>query len=174
MLAARNDVLPLRSALVIEPIPAQHSVIVPMLKGLGVADVYSATNEAAARQLITDRVPRAIFAEFSAPGWHAPAFVKTLRRSRLPIRSAPVILISGAWTERTILEARDCGAHECIRKPFSTSELTRRIRAAMDIPRDWIDAESYVGPDRRRFNSGGGEGLDRRGDGSSKSDPIAS
>jgi CheY-like chemotaxis protein len=157
-----------RSALVIEPIPAQHSVVVATLKGLGVAEVYSAANESAAMRILTDHAPAAIFAEFSAPGWHAPTFVAKLRRSTLPAHKNPVIMMSGAWTAKTILEARDCGAHECIRKPFSIADLARRIRAAMDMPRDWIAAERYVGPDRRRFNSGGGEGLERRSRGQAK------
>jgi CheY-like chemotaxis protein len=162
MLAARNDPSTLRRALIIEPVVASHSVVVPILKGLGIQEVHSANSEAAAQRIITAHAPQAILADFSAPGWDGPAFIRGLRRSTLPIRFAPVIMMSGAWTARTILEARDCGAHECIRRPFSIGELARRIRAATEFPRDWIEAQTYVGPDRRRFNSGGGDGLERR------------
>ena len=52
--------------------------------------------------------------------------------------------------------------HEFLRKPFTIRDLSRRIEAVMLNRRDWIEAVSYVGPDRRRFNSGDYKGPRKR------------
>src|SRR5262249_13539737 len=40
--------------------------------------------------------------------------------------------------------------------------LIRRVEAGMLKPRDWIEADHYVGPDRRRFNSAEYQGKRKR------------
>jgi CheY-like chemotaxis protein len=62
----------------------------------------------------------------------------------------------------TIKGARDSGVHEFLRKPFTAADLIRRVEAVTLKPRDWIEAMSYVGPDRRRFNSGEYSGKRKR------------
>ena len=52
------------------------------------------------------------------------------------------------------LGARDAGVHEFLRKPFTSGDLLKRVENVALKPRDWIEAVGYVGPDRRRFNSG--------------------
>src|SRR5690606_1185505 len=79
---------------------------------------------------------------------------RRLRRSDLACRRAPIIMVTAEATASTILGARDAGVHEFLRKPFTTADLQRRIENVALKPRDWIEAVEYVGPDRRRFNSG--------------------
>ena len=55
--------------------------------------------------------------------------------------------------------------HEFLRKPFTIKDLLRRLEAVTLRQRDWVEAVGYVGPDRRRFNSGDYSGaLKRRSD----------
>ena len=49
-----------------------------------------------------------------------------------------------------VTEARDAGVNEFLIKPFSVDGLKRRIIATVNNPRDFIEVESYFGPDRRR------------------------
>src|SRR5690606_2302087 len=70
--------------------------------------------------------------------------------------------------------ARDAGIHEFMVKPFTAGDLLRRVANVTLKPRDWIEAVNYVGPDRRRFNSGEYKGPQKRkADLARAVDPVA-
>ena len=71
-------------------------------------------------------------------------------------------MITGEATIESIKAARDAGVHEFLRKPFTDKDLFRRVENVIMKPRVWIDAQMYVGPDRRRFNSGEFVGSKKR------------
>ena len=75
--------------------------------------------------------------------------------------------VSSAVTA-SITASRDSGVHEFLRKPFTMKDLLRRLEAVTLRQRDWVEAVDYVGPDRRRFNSGDYAGALKR-----RSDPNA-
>jgi DNA-binding response OmpR family regulator len=77
-------------------------------------------------------------------------------------RRSPVIMISAQATAASIIGARDSGVHEFLRKPFTIKDLVRRLEAVSARPRDWIEGIGYIGPDRRRFNSGDYSGPMKR------------
>jgi hypothetical protein len=52
--------------------------------------------------------------------------------------------------------------HEFLRKPFTSTDLYKRISNVALKPRGWVEAMGYVGPDRRRFNSGEFAGKRKR------------
>ena len=62
----------------------------------------------------------------------------------------------------SIKGARDAGAHEFLRKPYTIKDLFKRVENVILKPRDWIEAQMYVGPDRRRFNSESYTGARKR------------
>jgi CheY-like chemotaxis protein len=100
--------------------------------------------------------------EHSGPGLDGEAFTRCIRRSDFACRRAPVIMVTADAFAHTIKGARDSGVHEFLRKPFTAADLIRRVEAVTLKPRDWIEAMSYVGPDRRRFNSGEYTGKRKR------------
>jgi DNA-binding response OmpR family regulator len=74
-------------------------------------------------------------------------------------------MVTSQATAAGILSARDAGVHEFLRKPFTMKDLLRRLEAVTLRQRDWVEAVGYIGPDRRRFNSGDYTGpLKRRSD----------
>ena len=74
-------------------------------------------------------------------------------------------MVTTQATAAGILAARDSGVHEFLRKPFTMKDLLRRLEAVTLRQRDWVEAVDYIGPDRRRFNSGDYTGsLKRRSD----------
>ena len=75
---------------------------------------------------------------------------------------AVVIMMATAPSAARITEARDAGVTEFLRKPFSIQVLGQRLDAALKSPRDFVESQSYQGPDRRR-RSGNYTGPDRRG-----------
>lgn len=71
-------------------------------------------------------------------------------------------MVTADATATTIKGARDCGVHEFLRKPFTSTDLFRRVENVALKSRDWIEGVGYVGPDRRRFNSGEYAGPQKR------------
>lgn len=65
------------------------------------------------------------------------------------VRFIPIIVLSGYTQQRTVATARDAGANTVLKKPASPQALFDRIMWVARVPRPFIDAGSYVGPDRR-------------------------
>lgn len=106
--------------------------------------------------------PQIMFVELRSAEVDGAAFTRRLRRSALACREAPVIITSAGAPPRAAAAARDAGAHEILRKPFSFADLVARLEAAALRERTWVEAMGYVGPDRRRFNSGAYSGRRKR------------
>jgi CheY-like chemotaxis protein len=152
----------LSRVLVVDPQPTGAKVIGDQMRTIATPDIWTApTNDKALK--LADKVnPQIIFCELSAEKVDGVAFTRRLRRSDCACRKAPVILLTGQATATSILAARDAGVHEFLRKPFTVKDLIKRLEAVTLYRRDWVEAVQYVGPDRRRFNSGDYAGPLRR------------
>jgi hypothetical protein len=64
--------------------------------------------------------------------------------------------------ENTIKSARDAGANMVVTKPMSPSSLYDRLSWIAFNPRNFIDAPTYFGPDRRFKIEGYPTGVGRR------------
>jgi CheY-like chemotaxis protein len=115
-------------------------MVAELLKTLGVVNITSETTGGAAMAACAQLDPEVMVTELSGPRLNGLELVKTLRRCDLACRKIPVIMITAEATASAILAARDAGVH----------------------PREWVEAISYVGPDRRRFNSGDYKGPRKR------------
>ena len=144
----------LKRVLVLDGAAASARLLNELLRDLGALNVDAQPTNALAGAALGRFDPQVIFTELSGPGLDGLEFTKTLRRSDLPSRQAPVIMVTAEATAAAILAARHAGVHEFLRKPYTTKDLMRRLDAAILRQRDWIEAVSYIGPDRRRFNSG--------------------
>jgi CheY-like chemotaxis protein len=155
----------LQRVLVIDPTPAGARLVGELMRSIARSQVWTASSTDKALGVCRMADPQIVFVELSGPGVDGAAFTKQLRRSDLACRQAPVVMITATATAASIMAARDAGVHEFLRKPFTTKDLLRRLEAVTLRPRDWIEAVGYVGPDRRRFNSGDYSGpLKRRSD----------
>jgi DNA-binding response OmpR family regulator len=143
----------LKRVLIVDAHPAAVRQLADTLKQLGASQVRCEPNTKAAILAAREDDPQIIFTEFAGPHWDGLQFVRTVRRSDLACRKAPVIMVTGEIMAHTILGARDAGVHEYVRKPYTPKDVARRIEAVTLGTRDWIEAVGYVGPDRRRFNS---------------------
>ena len=152
----------LQRILIIEPSLAGARLIAELLKSAGAKQIH--IEHTGAKALATCRLaePQMIFTDVGGPSHEGLNFVRDLRRSHLACRQAPVIVVTAEATASMIVAARNAGVHEFLRKPFTMRDLTRRLEAAALHPRDWIEAVGYVGPDRRRFNSGDYAGPRKR------------
>lgn len=155
----------LQRVMIVDPQPAGARLIGELMRDIAGSQVWVAeTNEKAIR-LAGSFDPQIIFVEMGPAPLDGAAFTKVLRRSHISARYVPVIMVTSQATAGGILAARDAGVHEFLRKPFTVKDLLRRLEAVTLRQRDWVEAVEYVGPDRRRFNSGDYTGsLKRRSD----------
>ena len=152
----------LERVLVIDPYEASAKSAGELLRGLGAWRVEVVETSRRGYDVAQTWSPHLILSEARAPGVDAVLFTRAIRRSAFSCRQAPIIVASAQTKAADITGARDAGAHEFLRKPFSATDLKKRIENVALKPRPWIEAVAYVGPDRRRFNSGGYSGAKRR------------
>lgn len=148
--------------LVFDPQPAAAKLMAELLKDMGARQVTCASKTAKGLELIAHVDPQLVCIEFAGAEFDGPELVRRLRRSTLEARKAPVIMVTHEATVDSIKAARDSGVHEFLRKPYTAKDLFRRVENVCLNPRLWIDAQMYVGPDRRRFNSGEFTGSKKR------------
>lgn len=157
----------LKRVLIADPQPASARLLSDLMRDIARSNCWVAATTDRALKIAETYDPQLIVVEVGHESLDGLALTRKLRRSTWSARKAPVITITGAATAASILAARDAGVHEFLRKPYSLKDLVRRLEAVTLRGRDWVEAVGYVGPDRRRFNSGEYAGsLKRRNDGS--------
>ena len=155
----------LQRVVVVDPQPQSARFVGELMRNIARSQVWVLESSKKAIKMLGTYDPQIIFVEMQSGDVDGAAFTRELRRSRLKCRYAPVIMLTSQATAASILAARDAGVHEFLRKPFTMKDLLRRLEAVTLRQRDWVEAVGYIGPDRRRFNSGDYSGpLKRRSD----------
>ena len=77
-------------------------------------------------------------------------------------RTMPILIMSSDTREATIVSARDVGANMVVAKPLSPASLYDRLAWVAFNPRQFIDTDTYFGPDRRFKIEGYPGGVGRR------------
>lgn len=157
----------LERVLVVDPQPASARLAHELLKDLGARSIISDPHPGRALAIARKEEPQIVICEYAGPDFNGIDFVRALRRSDMACRQAPVIMVTAEATAASITAARDAGVHEFLKKPYTIKDLTRRLEAVTIKSRDWVEAVRYIGPDRRRFNSGEYAGPRKR-----KSDAV--
>lgn len=156
----------LKRVLLADPQTASVRLLRELLRDIADSYVFIAEDEDRALKIAAASDPQLIIVEIGDHRLDGLEVVRRIRKSNWLCRKAPIITVTNIPTEQAILAARDAGAHEFLRKPFSVRDLTRRLQAVTMQERDWVEGIKYIGPDRRRFNSGEYSGpLKRRTDG---------
>ncbi len=155
----------LQKVLIVDPQASSAAMIGEAMRNIARSQTWIATTPERGLKLCEQVTPQIVFVELTFAKTTGVDFTKKLRRAQFEARKAPVIMVTGTATAASILAARDAGVHEFLRRPFTMKDLLRRLEAVTLRQRDWIEAVGYVGPDRRRFNSGDYSGpLKRRTD----------
>ncbi|CAN5257346.1 response regulator [soil metagenome] len=158
-----NRIAPtIQRVVIADPNMASARLLLDIMKSLGAREVVTETDDAKVMDAVREIEPGLIFTERLGPRLDGEGLTRKIRRSNLASRRAPIIMVTAEATATTIKGARDCGVHEFLRKPFTSADLFRRVENVALKPRDWIEGVGYVGPDRRRFNSGEYAGPQKR------------
>ena len=152
--ATRTRIAPLlQRVLIADPNRHMASLFGGCLKAFGARDLIIEPDHVSGLAAAKAVEPTLIITEALEDG-DPFSLVRSIRRSNLACRKAPVIVLTTLATVSAIKMAKDAGAHEFLRKPFSYRDVMRRLDHISRNPRPWVEKASYAGPDRRQFNSG--------------------
>ena len=105
-------------------------------------------------QIIRAEKPALVLLDLMLPGTDGVELMQTVPE----LADMPVIFISGYGRDETIARALEAGAEDYIVKPFSPTELTARVRAALrrrSYPAPFTLGELAIDYDRRRVSVAG-------------------
>ncbi len=153
------------SILVVEDTGPLRKLIISVLTTLGVGMIHSANDGDEGFEVFCQHNPDIIITDWLMPPASGLDLVNKIRRDpKSPNRMAPIIIMTGYSAMPRVTEARDQGVTEFLVKPFSAGDLARRIAHVINKPRDFVAAEGFFGPDRRRKPDDGYRGPEKRDD----------
>jgi CheY-like chemotaxis protein len=141
--------------LIVDDSLASLNLLVQVVTGFGIKNLARADNAKAAQALLRERTFDLIISATNMAAIDGYELVKWLRRGALEAnRYLPVILVSGHTPPSQVFKARDSGANFTVAKPIAPKVLLERILWAAREERQFIECDSYLGPDRRFKNDG--------------------
>ncbi|HUO88120.1 MAG TPA: hypothetical protein VMU08_03025 [Rhizomicrobium sp.] len=117
------------------------------------------------RAIETLRLQRfsAIFCDVSADPFDGMPFPLAARRACGMLNPmVPVFVVCAAAHRRSVEQARDLGVTDVLTPPISAAAIADKLWAAVNAPRPFVIAPSFVGPDRRSGRNPPYRGRDRR------------
>jgi CheY-like chemotaxis protein len=134
----------------IEPNKFEGQIIVDILKNAGVDNIKMFTSQDDALEALARCNPNVVITSYEMAPLDGAAWTKAFRRNRkLPCRKSAIFITSSAFSRAMAEDCRHAGANALIGKPLSAKVLTATINKVLTQPRQFIDAEGYVGPCRR-------------------------
>ena len=152
----------MKRVLIVDPSPMAVNIMADLIRQMGPVKVFKTDQTHYGLEMARDIKPHLIITELEAEGFKGLDLVRDIRRIDMACRKVPIIVTTAASTREAINRARDAGVHEFLAKPFTANDLYRLIEAAVLQDRDWVEWSDYVGPERRRFNSGAYRGRLKR------------
>jgi DNA-binding response OmpR family regulator len=139
------------SILVVEDTVPMRKLLVSILESLGIGRIYTADQGEKGYEVFQANNPDIIIADWLMKPVDGIEMIKKIRTHHgSPNKLVPVIMVTGYNALGRVKEARDMGVTEFLIKPFTASDLAKRIAYVVNRPRDFIDTGEYFGPDRRR------------------------
>lgn len=153
------------SVLIVEDTVPMRKLVTSVLETLGVGTILNSTDGEKGFESFCRNNPDIVIADWHMIPMSGIELVQKIRKSpESPNKMVPVIMMTGYSAMLRVSEARDNGATEFLVKPFSANDLARRIAHVINKPRDFIETDSFFGPDRRRRKVEDYSGPFRRGD----------
>jgi two-component system chemotaxis response regulator CheY len=158
------------SILVADPSPYVRTLVRGMLRAFGAGKLIEAKDAEQVLQALSKNRIDVLLCDSSLPPEGGFTLTRKIRRNTgSENRTMPILLMTSDTRETAVKEGRDAGANMVVAKPLSPHNLYDRLAWVAFNPRQYIDTESYFGPDRRFKNVGAPDGIGRR-----RSDAIES
>lgn len=155
------------SVLLIDDNQQALDMLSSVVVGFGVREQVKCASATQAVKILLERSFDLIMIDCSDPEMDSYAFMRWLRREMpAPLRYTPVIMLTGHASQTKVKEGRNCGASFVVVKPITPGVLLKRVIWLAQDQREFIECETYAGPDRRVRNFGPpvGEKGRRQGD----------
>lgn len=138
------------TVLVVEPNKYEGQIILDLLRNAGCDKVKVVMDQVQALDLLEVYNANVVIASFEMAPLDGAAWTRVYRRNKkLPGRKQAIFITSGAFSLAMAEQCRHAGANALIGKPISAKVLMATITKVLSKPREFIDAEGYVGPCRR-------------------------
>ncbi|MGH6870918.1 MAG: response regulator [Rhizomicrobium sp.] len=127
-----------------------RGLIAQMLRGFGMEPAAVYDSGRAAKAHLAHHVADLCILEATFSDMNGADLVRWIRRQeKSPIRFVPIIVLTSYTQHRQVTVARDAGANVVLRKPVSPQIHFDHIAWVAKVPRSFIEAGNYAGPDRR-------------------------
>jgi len=137
--------------LVVDDNAFSRQLIRSIIAQFGARNVHEANSGESAKDEVKSFKPDIIIVDWVMSPMDGMEFVSWLRESPdSPEPFTPVIMVTAYSHMRNIMQARDAGINEFLAKPISAKSLIMRVQAVIEKPRQYVRADDYFGPDRRR------------------------
>ncbi|NQU59518.1 MAG: response regulator [Rhodospirillales bacterium] len=151
------------NVLVVEDERHMRTLFRNVLFALGVHDVAEASDGQSALQELKAFTPDLVLCDLRMSPMGGLEFIRQVRaHPENPNRFVPVILVTAHADLDSVANARDAGVNEFMAKPISALALEKRIRRVLEDQRPFVNADDFVGPDRRRSKKAAFGGNERR------------
>ena len=140
------------SILIVEDSPAMQKLVSGVLRSIGIKRLFMASEGKKGFEIFQGSRPDIVITDWLMDnGMDGLTLTNTIRKDALSFdRTVPIIMMSGYSVRKRVIAARDAGVTEFLAKPFTAQELSKRITYVIEQPRDFIECETFCGPNRRR------------------------
>lgn len=148
--------------LVLEKHLLVRRLLTDVFSEFGVANVFSTAEPVDAFNYFVDSVPDIILCDWT-PDLDGIEFIRRIRLTdESPNPYVPIVVVTANTELRHVCIARDNGMTEFLAKPVSAKTIYSRLASVIENPRPFVRVSDFFGPDRRRRESIGYTGYDRR------------
>ncbi|WP_295709931.1 response regulator [uncultured Brevundimonas sp.] len=151
------------SVLLIDDNQQALDMLSSIFHGFGVKEQIKCGSASEGAQILRRRPVDLILVDCVMPDMDGYDFITWLRRETPePMRYTPVVMLTGHAAQSRVHKSRDCGASFVVAKPLTPAVLLQRILWLGRDEREFVDCDTYCGPDRRVRNAGPPAGMDGR------------
>ena len=149
--------------LIADPSSYLSMIVHSILRGFGASKVLEVRNSLGVLQALSNQKFDVLLCDARLPPHGGLNLTQAIRRKAdNENRMLPILVMSSDTRETSIKQARDVGANMVIAKPISPASLYDRLAWVALTPRQFVDAPTYFGPDRRFKIEGYPGGVGRR------------
>lgn len=149
--------------LIVDDMKPMLSLCKTVLGIFGFKEIYVADSGEEGFDLLCRHDPDIVITDWIMEPMDGLEFTKKIRRNPMsPNPYVPVIMMTGFSSRLRVEAARDAGVTEFLVKPFTSKDLYARVSQIIEKPRQFVDAGTFFGPDRRRKRGAEYQGPRRR------------
>ncbi len=127
-----------------------QNILRETLRRVGVRKLDAVKTSEEAKKLLVRNKYDFSFIEYRTASEDGLKLIEHIRNPKMPLNAAHhIVLTAGDANLGLIKSARDTGASTFLAKPFSIGAVKNCIAYLLTNPREFIDIETYYGPDRR-------------------------